>query len=156
MVIQRWQSVLLFCAAALMACFTFFSLGQVQTPAYSINFTSLGFTYEGIATEGGPTGYLMHTWYFFCVSLMSVIIPLLAIFCYQRERLQLRLCLVSVLFIIAASVVAGCLGYTAIEDGQIGWSTTVISPLVALFAVIMAYWRIKSDWRKIRSADRIR
>lgn len=156
MVIQRWQSVLLFCAAALMACFTFFSLGQVQTPDYSFNFTSLGFTYEGIATDGSPTGYLLHTWYFFCVSLMSVILPLVAIFCFRNERLQTRLCLVSVLFIIACMAVAGCLGYTAVDNGSIGWSTNIISPFAALAAVILAYGRIRSDWRKLRSADRIR
>ncbi len=156
MVIQRWQSVLLFCAVALMACFTFFSLGQVQTPDFSFNFTSLGFTYEGIATEGSSTGFFLHTWYFFCISLMSVLIPLMAIFCFKNERLQTRLCLVSIMFIVASMAVAGCLGYTAVENGSIGWSTNIVSPFAALVSVILAYGCIRSDWRKLRSADRIR
>ena len=87
---------------------------------------------------------------------MSVILPLVAIFCFRNERLQTRLCLVSVLFIIACMAVAGCLGYTAVDNGSIGWSTNIVSPFAALAAVILAYGRIRSDWRKLRSADRIR
>ena len=59
MVIQRWQSVLLLIAAVVMGCFTFMSLGQVQLPDYTCNFTTLGFDIEGIATDGGPTDILL-------------------------------------------------------------------------------------------------
>lgn len=47
MVIQRWQSVFLLIVTAMMACFTFFSLGQVQMPDFSLEFTTMGFSIEG-------------------------------------------------------------------------------------------------------------
>ena len=73
MVIQRWQSVLLLIVAALMGSFTFLSLGQIQMPEESLNFTTLGFEIEGIATDGAQSGFRAHTWIFFIVSLMSAI-----------------------------------------------------------------------------------
>lgn len=156
MVIQRWQNLLLLVAAALMACFTFCSLGQVQTTDFTFNFTSLGFTYEGEPTDGAPTGYLLHTWYFFIISLMTIIIPLVGIMKFRNLKLQRKLCAFSVLFIIVASVVGGTLGYTAIAGAYVSWSSLALAPVLALMAVIMAYSRIRSDERKLRSADRIR
>ncbi len=68
MVIQRWQSVLLLIAVIVMAAFTFMSLGQIQLPEYTLNFTTLGFYIEGEATNGAATGYVANTWLFFIVS----------------------------------------------------------------------------------------
>lgn len=155
MIIQRWQNLLLLVAAVLMACFTFCSLGQVQTTDYTFNFTSLGFTYEGEPTDGAPTGYLMHTWYFFIISLMTIIIPIIAILKFKNLKLQRKLCAFTVLFIIVDAVVGGTLGYTAIEGASVSWSTLALAPILAIRAVILAYSRIRSDERKLRSADRI-
>ena len=80
MVIQRWQSVLLLVAAVVMGCFTFCSLGQVQTTDFTYNFTSLGFSQEGIATGGVDVNY--HTWYFFVLSLTTVSLLLIDIFLF--------------------------------------------------------------------------
>lgn len=84
MVIQRWQSVFLLIVAVMMACFTFFSLGQVQMPDYSLDFTTLGFTIEGEGAPGTSSGYFMHTWAFFIVSLLSFILPFIAIFMFRN------------------------------------------------------------------------
>lgn len=156
MVIQRWQSVLLFLAAALMACFTFLSLGQVQTADYSFDITTLGFTYEGIATEGAPTGYLVRTWYFFTLSLLSVILPLIAIFMYRNLRQQRNICMVEIMFILATCATGGVLGYCLIEDGTVGWSSIIIAPLLALICTIMAANLIKRDKRRLESVNRFR
>lgn len=156
MIIQRWQSVLLLIAAVMMACFSFVSLGQVTTTDYTFNFTALGFTYEGIATNGAPTGYLVHTWYFFALSLLSALLPLIAIFCYKNYRLQPRLCLVTVLCIIADISVGMLLGYTAIDAGTIGWSANVCEPFIALVATIMAWQCIRRDHKKLADAYRLR
>lgn len=155
MVIQRWQSVLLLIAAVMMACFTFMSLGQLQLPEYTCNFTTLGFEIEGIATDGGPSGYTQHTWGFFVVSLMSFLIPLVAIFCYKNMRLQKMLCLIDVLFLFALTGIGCVLGYSNPEQ-SVSWSSVIIAPLIAFLADIFAYNRICSDQRKLRSADRLR
>lgn len=156
MVIQRWQSVLLLIAAVMMACFAFMSLGQVQTADFTFNFTSLGFCYEGEATDGAPTGWLMHTWYFFIVSILTIVIPLIAIFLYRNLALQMRVCLFEILFIIADMAICGVVGYNSIEGGTISWSAAICAPVIALIAVIMAWNRIKSDRDRLRAVDRIR
>lgn len=156
MVIQRWQSVLLLVAAVMMACFSFMSLGQVTTTDYTFNFTALGFTYEGIPTDGAPSGYALYTWFFLCVTLLGTLLSLVAITLYKNLRAQMRVVLCTILIVIASMFQCGVLGYTAIEGGSIGWSSVIIAPFVALVALISAYWCIRSDRNKLRSADRIR
>lgn len=147
--------MLLLIAAVMMACFTFMSLGQLQLPEYTCNFTTLGFEIEGITTDGGPSGYTQHTWGFFVVSLMSFLIPLVAIFCYKNMRLQKMLCLIDVLFLFALTGIGCVLGYSNPEQ-SVSWSSVIIAPLIAFLADIFAYNRICSDQRKLRSADRLR
>ncbi|MCH5237354.1 MAG: DUF4293 domain-containing protein [Muribaculaceae bacterium] len=155
MVIQRWQSFLLFIAAAVMACFSFISLGQITTTDYTFNFTSLGFYQEGIPTEGTER-IIIHTWYFFMLSITTIVLLLIDIFLFRNLRLQKRVCLVSILFIVADACVAGLLGYCGIDGGQIGWSTVVLCPFIALFSSIFAYYRMSADYNLLKSADRIR
>lgn len=156
MVIQRWQSVLLLLVAALMATFSFISLGQIQLPEYSLNFTTLGFCIEGISTNGAPSGFVAHTWIFFILSILSAIIPLIAIFLFKNLKLQKKLCLFEVLFIMAVAIVGAMYGYNTIDGGEISWSSMIIAPLLALIADVMAYNRINSDQKLLRSVDRIR
>lgn len=156
MVIQRWQSLLLLVAAVMMGVFTFCSLGQISTTDFTFNFTSMGFTYEGEATDGAPSGTYMSTWYFFAVSLTSAILLFIDIFLYGNLPLQKKVAWIGVIFTIAASAIAASLGYTTIEGGEIGWSTVVICPLLALIATLFALNRIQSDHNKLRSVDRIR
>lgn len=156
MVIQRWQSILLFIVAGVMACFTFMSLGQVQLPEQTLDFTTLGFTIEGVATDGAPSGYLEHTWAFFIVSLMSAIIPLVNIFLFKNMKLQKTLCLIEVLFLLALTAIGCAYGYWHFDGYQVSWSSLIVAPLLAFVADIMAYNRICADQRLLRAADRIR
>lgn len=155
MVIQRWQSVLLFIAALAMAAFTFMSLGQVQLPEYSLNFTTLGFCIEG-ETTGGQSGFYMQTLPFFIVSLMSAIIPLIDIFIFKNLRLQKTLCLIELLFLFATIAIGAVYGYSTFVGFSVSWSSLVIAPFLAIIAIVMAYIRISSDERLLRSADRLR
>ena len=155
MVIQRWQSLLLLIAAAVMACFTFLSLGQVTTPDYTFNFTSLGFYQEGIPTDG-ETPINVHTWYFFMLSLTTLVLMVLDIFLFRNIRLQKRVCLVCILFTVACGCVGGYLGFCAIIGGQIGWSSVALCPFIAIIACILAYYRMSADYNLLRAADRLR
>lgn len=155
MVIQRWQSLLLFIAAVLMACFTFLSLGQVQTEDYTFNFTSLGFYQEGISTDG-ISDMVFHTWYFFILSLTTIVILLIDIFLFSNIRLQKRVCLIGILFIVASACVGGLIGFNGIEGGQIGWSSVAWCPFIAIISAILAYYRMSADYNLLKSADRLR
>lgn len=156
MVIQRWQSVLLLIAAVMMGVFTFLSLGQIQLPEYSLNFTTLGFCIEGEATNGAPTGFVAHTWIFFIISLMSCLLPLIDIFLFKNLSLQKCICLIEILFLVVVAAIGGYAGYYTIPEGEISWSTLIIAPLIAFVACVMAYGRISSDQRMLRSVDHIR
>ena len=156
MVIQRWQSVLLLCVVVMQALFSFFSLGQLQAPDFTYNFTALGFSYEGVATNGAPTGFLINTWYFFAIALLSALLPLIAIFCFKNFRLQRRLCLMEVLVLVAVIAIGAVLGYQVIPDATIGWSNLVVAPFISIVAVVMAYNRIMADNKKLQSLNRFR
>lgn len=156
MVIQRWQSVLLFIAAIAMFSFSFLSLGQVQLPDYTLNFTTMGFCIEGDSTDNASSGFYMQTWLFFIVSIMSGILPLINIFLFRNLKLQKTLCLIGILFILAAVSIGCAYGYCSFEGYSVSWSSLIIAPLLALIATFMARRRIISDERLLKSADRIR
>lgn len=139
-----------------MACFTFLSLGQVQTADYSYNFTTLGFSIEGQPSGSSASGMQVHTWFLFIISLMSVIIPFINIFLYRNLPLQKKMCLIEILFILSAICIAGWEGYKGIPGYECYWSSLALAPFLSLILMIMAWGLINRDHRLIRSADRIR
>lgn len=156
MVIQRWQSVLLFIAAAVMACFTFIPFGIITTPDVTYNLTGLGFYPQGEFTDGFKPE-VIHTWYFFILSLTTIVLLLVDIFLYKNLRLQQRVCMICILFIIADGCVGGLLGFCAIENLQsLWWKTTAICPFIALIGTILAYYRMTQDYSLLKAADRLR
>ncbi|MDE5790056.1 MAG: DUF4293 domain-containing protein [Muribaculaceae bacterium] len=156
MVIQRWQSVLLLIAALCMGFFTFMSLGQVQLADYTLNFTTFGFSYEGTAVGGAPTGFMTRTWGFFIIALLSCLIPLINIFMFKNLQLQKRLCMIEILFLIAVIATGAIYAYTGVDNGAVSWSSLVVAPFIALMADVLAFNRISADERLLKSADRLR
>lgn len=158
MVIQRWQSVFLLIVTAMMACFTFCSLGQVQMPDFSLDFTTMGFSIEGEATNGAPSGYYMRTWPFFTISLLCTILPFIAIFLFRNMSLQKTVCIIEVLLIVALVLMGIAYGYKneALENYQVGWSSIIITLPIAVVADLLAYRRISADQKLLRSTDRLR
>lgn len=156
MVIQRWQSVFLLITAVMMACFTFMSIGQVQLPDYSLNFTTLGFTYEGEATGGSPSGYYQHTWAFFIVSLLATVLPLINIFLFRNLKLQKTVCFIEVFFMLALLAIGCTYGYYHFDGATVGWSSVIIAPFIGLVSDLLAYNRISADQKLLRAADRLR
>lgn len=156
MVIQRWQSVLLLIAAVMMGCFTFCSLGQITTVDYTFNFSTFGIYYEGEATDGAPTGALVNTWYFFALSLTSIILYLADIFLYRNLDLQKKVAWIAIFLTICCCSIGTTVGYNIIPDGQMGWSSVAFAPFVAICAGLLALNRIRSDHNKLKAVDRIR
>lgn len=156
MVIQRWQSLLLLVAAVMMGCFTFMSLGQVQTEDFSFNFNSLGFHYEGESADYAPSHTYLSTWYFFILSLSTTLVLLIDIFLYNNLVFQKKVCSVGILMTIASIATAVTLGYTAIEGYSVSWSSIAFCPIIALVGSILALNRMQSDHNKLKSVDRLR
>lgn len=157
MVIQRWQTVLLFVAAALMACFTFIPFGIISTEDVTYNLTGLGFFPQGTPTDANPP-QVIHTWYLFMTCLTTIVLLLIDIFLYKNIRLQQRVCLVAILFIIADGSVGGLLGFWSFrqEGFELWWKTTALCPFIALFTAILAYYRMSQDYSLLKAADRLR
>ncbi|MDE7403039.1 MAG: DUF4293 domain-containing protein [Muribaculaceae bacterium] len=156
MVIQRWQSVLLLATAVVMACFTFFSLGQIQLPEQTLNFTTMGFEIEGASTDGAPSGYALHTWGFFVVSLLSFVIPFINIFMFKNLKLQKSLCVIEILFLFTLAAIGCTYGYYHFAEASVSWSSLICALPIAIIADLLAYQRICADQRTLRAADRLR
>ncbi len=157
MVIQRWQSVMLLIAGVMMGIFSFCSLGQIQAEAYTFNVTALGICREGIATAADEaTG--ISTIFLFIVSLLACILPLVDIFCFKNLRLQKNVAMISVLFTVAAGLIAAVTasGFATDFSTNVSWSTFICAPLVALIGELLAFRLISSDQKKLRAADRLR
>ena len=157
MVIQRWQTVLLLIAAAVMACFTFIPFGIITTQDVTYNLTGLGFYPQGVATDTNPPE-VIHTWYLFMTCITTIVILLIDIFLYKNIRFQQKVCLVAILFIIADGCVGGLLGFVAFrsDDFQLWWKTTALCPFIALVSAILAYYRMGQDYTLLKAADRLR
>ena len=156
MVIQRWQSVLLLITVALMACFSFLSLGQIQTLDYTYNFTCLGFSIEGEPTGNSPHGYQVYTWFLFIVAVMSAILPLINIFMYKNLPVQKRVCMIEIIFILCAICIAGWEGYRGMPGYECQWSSLAMAPFLSLILMVMAWNFINKDHKLLKSVDRIR
>ena len=155
MVIQRWQSLLLFVTAALMACFTFIPFAQITTTDYTFNLSGLGFYQAGSPTDGAAP-IVEHTWYFFMMSITTIVLLLIDIFLYSNLRLQMRVCLVALLFVVADTCVGGLLGFCGIDGGSVWFNTVSLCPFIAIFSTIFAYYRMKADYSLLKAADRLR
>lgn len=156
MVIQRWQSVILLVTVALMVCFSFLSLGQVQTADYTLNFTCLGFSIEGEPSAGSASGMYAYTWFLFIIAVMGALIPFITIFLYRNLPLQKKMCLIEILFILSAICIAGWEGYRGIEGYSCSWSSLALAPFLSLILMVMAWTLINKDHRLLKSVDRIR
>lgn len=155
MVIQRWQTIFLLIASVMMGVFTFGSLGQFQLADYSLNFHTWGISSEGIPTDGSQP-FCMGTIYLAIISGFSCLLPLISIFLYRNLKLQKQVCAISALFVIATGFTAATLGYSAIDNATVSWSSIAFAPFIAITACVIAYRGIASDKRKIENADRIR
>ena len=155
MVIQRWQSVFLLITFALRACFSFLSLGQVQTADVSYNFTACGFYPEGINTAAVSPAPLL-TWPLFILSIASTSLAFICIFLYKKLNLQIGLALLEIILIMATIAIAYYYGNCSFENVACSWSALALAPVLALISAIFARRCMRADRRLLRSADRLR
>lgn len=155
MVIQRWQSLFLLLAGALMVAFTFTSLGQFQLTDYTLNFFTWGIFSEGVPTDGSQP-FVQRTLYLLVLACLGIALPLISIFLYRNLKLQKRVVALAIFFNIALIAVTAVVGYCTIEGAHVDWSAIVFSPFVALVLEIISWRMINSDKKTIEQADRLR
>lgn len=156
MVIQRWQSVLLLVAAVMMGLASFATLAQINSTDFTYLYSAVGVKYAGIPDADAPEGWVFRSWTLFILSIASAILPFISIFLYKNLKKQMSTVLISILFCITVSAIAGVSAYTFATGASVDWTQVACAPLLALVAEVMAWQRIKSDKKKITDACRIR
>lgn len=152
MVLQRWQSLLLLVATVMLVLFSFCSLGRIQGDAQTVDVYSYGLYDNPQGTQ------LLGTVYVTVVTLLAAILCLVAIFMYNDTRKQKKVCLLSLVLVVAGC----CSAWFAIGGFRIsgadgfGYGIMAFAPVAAMLFIIAAWRCIRSDERKLASADRLR
>ena len=97
-------------------------------------------------------------WPLFAVLLLSCPITIAAIFAYRNRIFQSRLCLLSMLLMLAWYAAYAVFGYAVprVENAAFTPSLAAAFPLVNVILLLMARHGILSDEALVRAADRIR
>lgn len=141
MVIQRWQTVLLFIATVLMVVFMFvpmatFGEGELSVPVRPTHYP----------------GYVV-------LNVVIALMLFISIFMYRNIKMQRRITIISILMIAVSAVTGGLYIYgPAGPSGavEIVWTGGVLLLILACLFAIGAYRRIVADQKLLSSADRIR
>ncbi len=148
MVIQRLQTVYLLLAAILMAVFTFMPVMNVLNDAgeYVLNAVSTGFV-------GAPTS---PCWLLLCMDVLIVALLFITVFKYKNLPLQMKLCKIGVLLIVALLVSIFVMWYMQRGHGIALMRLWTILPFVAIFLTLLAHKGIKSDKKLLSDSERLR
>lgn len=138
MVIQRWQSVLLFLAGLAICFFGFIPVCDVMYP-------------DSIVYVG-----LRQVLPLFILDMLIGLLLFIAIFLYHNLKLQKRVVVISIVLTVVLSVCVA-FGMPNPEDalGRV-WRNWIVLPIIT---IVLAEWgliRIKKDEATLRSYDRIR
>ena len=132
MVIQRWQSLLLFISALIIGAGLVFPIGSVVD--------------EAMSPESSTPIYAFDILPLFILLCLTFVLLLVDIFLYKSLPLQKKVALVCVLLTVVAGVVGGVCGSVSV----------MVMTAVSAVLTIVAYNRMKADERLLKSYDRIR
>ncbi len=147
--IQRIQSLYLFFATVVMACFLFvpFAHSDVEN-LYSLSVQGL---LPGVV-EGAPV--MAPTWGIFALGVISALVAFITLFLYKNRPLQMRLCKINILFMVTLYVAIGL--YIYFKGLEVTLSPLIALPLMGIMLTYLAYQGIRRDERLVRSLDRLR
>lgn len=133
MVIQRWQSLLLFVALILMACYNFSVMATVGSG------------------ELVPTEYV----FLWVPAVAAALLLFIDIFLYKNLKLQMRVAVVSLIVILAVGV-STVVVVSRIPDAVYSWFGAPFYIFSAIILTIFARYLMGKDLRLLRSVDRLR
>ena len=153
--IQRIQTLYLLVVTALMAVVLFTRLAW---------FAGAGeeFGLYAFALKGADGEVLHSTIYLGILLVLSAVLPLVTIFLYRRRMLQIRLCVVEMVFLVGCAIMEGiyyylgCRVVSSLEMHAQGLSAPIVLPVVGLLFAWLALRAIFRDELLVRSVDRIR
>lgn len=151
--IQRIQSVYLLIAAILMAVVVYTPLAiLIGTPDSFFLFKSMG-----IFEDGTILAY--PSWGIAVCAIITALISFVSLFLYKKRKVQIKLCYVSIVFIIlfyAAFAFYLCTAQTVLEAEFSKVEYGLALPAISLILIVLALSKIKADERLVQSLNRIR
>lgn len=139
MVIQRWQSVLLFLAVVMMAIFSLTPMATYSAEADQV---------VSVYAKDAPV--------LLTVTLLVAVLMFISIFMYKNLKRQITVTLLSILLIAVTLVTGMFVIYRAYPGADFVIFGGLSLLVVALILALGAYRCMKSDLRKLRSYDRLR
>ncbi len=140
MVIQRWQSVLLLIAVALMCVFC-------ATP-YATRTVVESAEMAPVFVSDAPV-YLV-------LNIAIAVLLFISIFLFKNLRLQMKVTLVSIVLIVASMLTCGIMLYASMPDAALIWTGGVLLLVAALVCAIFGLRFMRRDHNLLRSYDRLR
>lgn len=142
MVIQRWQSLLLLIAVALMCVFCLTPFATV--PA-------------GEAVENGVSEiFIKDAPVFMVLNIVIAVLLFISIFLFKDLKRQRTVTLISIVLLAASLVTCGFILYVGMPDANVIWFGGVSLLVVCLILALFAYRFMGRDLRLLRSYDRLR
>ncbi|KGL52353.1 MULTISPECIES: DUF4293 domain-containing protein [Porphyromonas] len=149
--IQRIQTIYLLVASILMAILSFI-------PVATVNLSGDIFLLDGTGFMSLDESLFEAKWGLLFLLILSALIPMIAIFLYNRRVLQMRLTMFSALITLGMIGAFLFYGYQALGGTLEGFKPTYAFsfPIVAVILELLAYRGIAIDHRTIKYADRLR
>lgn len=158
--IQRIQSLYLLLSGALMFAMFKMPLATFVNEAGVWKFYAESTVLE-ITGDNTVATSTIDTWPVAIIIALAGVMSFLAIFAYKNRRRQIKICMLSGMFMLLFYPIAFI--YWWFEKNMLATEATfpslgavLIFPLVAIILNMMAVRSIKADERLVRSADRIR
>lgn len=137
MVIQRWQSLLLFIAVILTAIFCLVPFAILGEP-------------ENISIYPVDAPCLL------VVSITTAVLLFITIFLYKNLKLQMRIATICIALLICSIAIGLVFTFTTFAGADIIWTGGLVLLFVALICAIAARRLMKKDHDLLRSYDRMR
>ncbi|MFN8254873.1 MAG: DUF4293 domain-containing protein [Bacteroidales bacterium] len=153
--IQRIQSVYLLLAVIAVSLLFFMPIADLLTNANQV----FMFRYRGLYEIKDAKEILYMTSYPLAILLtLNVIISLITIFKYKNRPLQMRLCILNIIFLLVSVILGYIFIYITFAklNPMVHFKISAVMPLVAAVFTFMAYKGIQKDDKLVKSVDRIR
>ena len=154
--LQRIQTVYLLAATVLMSLMLFLPLAEIAAEGTGI--------YEVLSkgwfiTEGEFAKPVMLTWPVFILVLFLTLITLINIFLYKKRKLQIRICIYSIILafgLIGLIYYYFVIGIRPLDEPTYALSFPMVLPAIFIILIYLAFRGIRKDEILVRSLNRIR
>lgn len=148
--IQRIQTVYLLIVAILMVIMMSSNVGHFYTDASVVGMSNLA-----VEVSEGVNDYT--PWALYAILLVVAVVTLGAIFLYKRRMLQIRICLFSIILLVAYYVVLGVFAWGVLKPyGSFTPSWLICFPAVSVILEWLAIRAIGKDEMLVKAYDRLR